>query len=326
MTMKKLLLSICLLLLATPAWAATWYACSSTANIDAAAEWKTASGGSCSCSGSTLTWGNQADGDTLNANGCTALAINVDPGAATGASSNNCGTVTKTVTLTNDATNGGAFTLATSANLVTHFNATSTKNSLVVVTGSTNGLTNCGTLTGGGVASAPGVSDGHTVVTTYYRGAVNGGSLASANTSAGLNVTGNGAASINGNVTQGSGGNPGLYASGAAAITLVGNCIGESTTAYAGGAACMETNATGSITLTGNKIDGMFGNATSGRVYFTPSATNYTLSPKDASYTQVFDGHATEMPADPGAANVKVSTTYGSYTGTLQTVSADGGW
>ena len=59
---------------------------------------------SCAGSGTALVWGAQMNGDVFDANGCTAIAVNVDPGTATGASAGVCGAVTVTVTLQTNST------------------------------------------------------------------------------------------------------------------------------------------------------------------------------------------------------------------------------
>ena len=113
-----------------------------------------------------------------------------------------------------------------------------------------------------------------------------------------------------------------------AIVTMVGNCIGSNTVAYPG---CQNG---GTLTLTGNIINGKIGlgvqNSYANAFYYTPAAANYILSAKDSSYTLgTINGHATLMPTDPGASNVKTGVVYGPNTGTYSagaTVSANGGW
>jgi parallel beta-helix repeat protein len=73
-----------------------------------------------------------------------------------------------------------------------------------------------------------------------------------------------------------------------------------------------------SITVTGNIISSAYNIGAYGHILLTPAATNYILTPKDSSYTLgTIDTHATEMPTNPGAANVNSGVNYGSFTGTL---------
>ncbi len=320
--MKRFLPFLLLLLAASPASATTWYATSSSVNIDTASLWVPTSTGSCTGSGTALVWGSQANGDVFDANGCTALAVDVDPGVATGASAGVCGAVTVEVTLETDATNGGAFTYATATNLVIHANITATKTTALGISGSTNGGTICGNVTGGSTGSQLGVSDGHTLVTVYLIGNITGGSGSGAY---GYDLAGNTPLNIKGNASAG--GAHGLYSGASGSATMAGNCVGSDTAVamgcYFGG--------TGVLTLTGSIINGKRDIGAGGAVYFTPSATNYILSPKDSSYVLgTIDAHATETPTDPGVSNVKSGVAYGSFTGTLVSggaaACAIGGW
>jgi len=302
---KAIFLFICLLV-AGQARATTYYATSSTVNIDTASLWLPTSTGTCTGSGTALVWANRLNGDVLDANGCTALAINVDAG----------GTSVQ-VTLQTNASTGGGFTLAT-ADLGTmttlHANILAGSTSAVALTGSTGCGTISGSITSGGTASKRGVEDSHTSCTmTVSGGPLTGGSASSA---AGYYITSNGPVTINGDSVAGSAASAhGLYLSGAAAVTVNGNCIGVDAASAAG---CC--TAGGTLTVTGNLIYGKKGPAVKtdgGTFYYTPAATNYILLPKDSSYVLgTIDSHATELPTDPGAANVKTGVTYGSFTGT----------
>jgi len=301
---KAIFLFICLLV-AGQARATTYYATSSTVNIDTASLWLPTSTGTCTGSGTALVWANRLNGDVLDANGCTDLAINVDAG----------GTSVQ-VTLQTNASTGGGFTLAT-ADLGTmttlHANILAGSTSAVALTGSTGCGTISGSITSGGTASKRGVEDTHTSCTVVVSGTITGGSASSA---AGYYITGNGPVTINGNsVAGGAASAHGLYLSGAAAVTVNGNCIGVDAASAAG---CC--TAGGTLTVTGNLIYGKKGPAVKtdgGTFYYIPAATNYILLPKDSSYVLgTIDSHATELPTDPGAANVKTGVTYGSFTGT----------
>jgi hypothetical protein len=297
--MKTRILLLLALLCSCPAWATTYYANGLTSqNINyttAGAGWYTVQGASCVATGTSVAVGSFANGDVLNLNGCTGVALNVDIGAATGASLGVCGTVTVTVTLTTDVTNGGAATYATATNIVIHANITATKTIALTITGSTGGGTICGNIQGGSVASQNGVSDSHTVITTYLIG----------------NAT---AGSVNGVY--------GYYFNGATGgVSITGSCIGALTTS---GSGCAATG-TGYISLTGSIINGLLGPGIFEHVLFTPCATCYILSPKTSSYTLgTIDANATETPHDPGIANVRSGTAYGSLTGTLSVTGGSG--
>lgn len=308
--MKKLLGLILLLFMSCAAHATTWYATSSSVGIDTASLWVPTSTGSCTGSGTALVWGAQANGDVFDANGCTALAVDVDPGAATGASAGVCGTVTVTVTLNTDATLGGAFTYATSTNIVIHAGVTAGTTTALTVTGSTGGLTICGSIIGGTVTSKFGVSDSHTLVTVYVIGNTTGGSAGSSN---GYNQSGNGPVNLTGTATAGSSTGGGISVAGNGVFVVTGNCVGSNTTSAVGCGVGGNGNA---IALTGNIINGNKGPGTSGPVIYTPAATNYILYPKDSSYTLgTINSHATLMPTDPGSTNVKTGVVYGPNTG-----------
>ena len=170
----------------------------------------------------------------LHANGYT-IAIDADPGVATGAGANNCGTVTATPTIETDATNGGGFTYATATNLVMHANVTATKTIGLTITGSSGGGTICGNVQGGSGTAGTiyGVSDNHTVVRTYVVGSATGGSSSNSSgyyyngASGGVTFTGNGIAG-----TTGGGNNTsGIYLTGATAVSIIGNCIGSDSVA-----------------------------------------------------------------------------------------------
>lgn len=286
-----------LLLLASPLYATTYYANGLTShNINyttAGAGWYPVQGASCVATGTPVAVGSFANGDVLNVNGCTFVAVNVDPGAATGASAGVCGTVTVTVTLMTDATNGGSFTYATATNLVIHTNVSSTESTALSTSGSTGGGTICGNITGGSTSSSVnGINDGHTSVTFYVIGNIFGGS--SAGTAYGYSVNGTGPLNITGNATAGSSANSyGIYDGTAAVVTMTGSCVASSTVAVPG---CYSSASGTSFTLIGNIINSLKGGGQIGPIFYAPSTTNYVLYPKDASYTLgTVDSHATLM-------------------------------
>lgn len=322
--MKRQIIPV-LLLLCSPLMAATWFATTSSANMSAVV-WKSGATTTCAGNGSTLSWGSQADGDVFNSNGCTSIAIDVDPGAATGASAGVCGSVTKTVTLT--ATTGGAaiFTYATAANLVIHANViggSAASSHGVTVTGSTNGGTFCGNVTGGSSSNVYGISDSHTLVPVYVVGSIMGGGASGAN---GYNFTGaTGSVNLigNGSANASTFAASGLVITNAGTATVTGNCIGADANGNFGCAAA----GTGTMTITGNLINGKRGLGASGSIRFTPAATNYICMPLTSSYaigsqdcangTGLSVADALEIVPDPGVANVKSGTNYGTFTGTL---------
>jgi len=317
--MKRLLL-LCLLLSTVGAQAATWFATTSSANIDAVT-WRGTQGASCAGSGTTLTYASRSAGDVFNSNGCTSIAINGDPGVG---GSN--------VTLTTDATNtGGGFTYATATNITMHVTITCANSATLTITGSTGGGTISGNITGclGGSVSA--VSDSHTVVTVTVNGNITGGSGSTASNFGYLMNGTTGFVVINGNVTGGSstGGNTfGINSnqSSTGTTTVNGNCIGGTLNFTNEGCSGQGTTA---LILVGSSIASLRSGGVNGSIRFTPAATNYALFAKDSSYTTgVIDTHATQMPTDPGVANVKTGTAYGSLTGTLaaSAAAASGNW
>ena len=115
--MKKSLAILALLVSCTMGHASMWYATCATpstvTNINTTGTWVPTSTGSGTGSGIALVWGAQGANDTFNANGCTALAVNVDPGL-------NLTTLTGIVTFTLNSTavtgSGTLFTSQVAAN------------------------------------------------------------------------------------------------------------------------------------------------------------------------------------------------------------------
>ena len=110
--MKKTLLIALFVLCSHIAGAATWYATSSSVAIDTASLWVPTTTGTCTGSGTALVFSARGPNDTLVANGCTSLAVDVDPGNYT--------TLTGTVSLTQGSAtvtgSGTAFTSQVSVN------------------------------------------------------------------------------------------------------------------------------------------------------------------------------------------------------------------
>ena len=320
----KTLRLILLLAIASPSWAATWYATSSSVNINAASLWVPTSTGSCTGSGTALVWTAQAAGDVFNANGCTALAVNVDPGG-----------VSTQVTLTTDGTNGGGFTCATATGPATiHAHITATKTTALATTGlSGSGCNVSGNIQGGTTTGADGVSDAHTsgASAITYTGTVTGGSNAN---NYGLIPTGSGTVNVVGNVIAGTGSNAGLLASNTP-VTVTGNCIGSDTLSTAAGCSG-GSGTTNGIVVTGGLVNGKISAAAIANVHFSSTITNYVVIPKNSSYAvsncltaaQVTAGTCTNaliLPANPGITNVLSGTVYGPFTGTYTPGGGGGG-
>ena len=308
--MKKYILIFLMLLIPTLSFATDYYATSSTVSVSSANLWVPTSTGSCAGSGTPLTWDAQVAGDVFHANGCTALAVGVDP-QGTGAGN---GKVTLT-TVAGGGTAGGGFTYATATNITINADITAGTTTVLAISGST-GASNViiGNITGGSAASASGISSTHTAQTITVTGNVTGGSngtafgITHAATTGSFNISGTctpgsvaGASAIN--ISSGASATVGTACKGSDSVNAIG-CV------IAGG---------GYITITGNIIHGKKGMAVSGYIYYAPgAATNYTLYPKDSSYVMgTVDSHATEMPSNPGIANVKSGTNYGTLQGTL---------
>jgi len=269
------------------AHAATWYAKASSVNINAAGTWVPTQTGSCTGSGTALVFGNQANGDVFNANGCTALAVNVDPGG-----------VSVQVTLTTDATNGGGFTYATAANITIHANITATKTPALVITGSTGGGAILGNITGGSSTSAYGVEDEHTAIGLTLAGNITGGSGPTAYGYDCFSATGT--LAITGNATAGSFSTAhGLdIVGGSIEVALAGNCVGSNGFSAAG---CSNASLGAALIVTGNLLFGLSGSVAIG-VTYTPGPSNYVLFPKDSSYTVgVVNTHAVQLFARNGS-------------------------
>jgi len=179
----------------------TYYAQNSSANIDSANMWNTAADGS----GSALTWANLAAGDILNANGKTAIAINVDF---------TCGRIET------DATLGGAFTIAAGRTITCDISAGSST-CVTIVSGS--GLDKfIGNITGGNAANIRGLYRNTAAVSVVITGNVTGGSASGA---AGFYNASAGTMAITGDITAGSALNAYSINTSAGTITVTGNII-----------------------------------------------------------------------------------------------------
>ncbi len=341
--MKKTV--ICLLpllffLQTSPAFATTsWFACGASANINASNEWSsTPSGSSCGCTaGAYLTWNNQVAGDSFYANGCTAIAVNVDP-KGTGGSA---GTVTLSTRQSGSGVAGGGFTATPGSGITISANLTAgTTTCLVIGSGSSGTLTigsvsNPVTILGSTTTSSQyGVADGTRtsgssvvayVGTTSTTGII-GGIAAGWQTSCTgtTNITGNAyGSSVSGSGGTGSGLTT-ITGAGTITTTLNGSCTGSSVGSvsaygcYGGGY--------GYTVITGNLIDGTNAPAAQQLIAWQPlSPTNYMLKPYDGSYVGgTINSHAIQIvpvPTQLGGgiannANVLNGVQYGNQTGT----------
>jgi len=311
----KRLILLAMLLCAAPLLAVTtWYATSSSVNVNTTGLWKPTHSGTCTATGTALVWGAQATGDTFNANGCTSLAVNVDMGGAA-----------VQVTLST-VTYGGGFTLATAdlGTMVTlHAHIIGGTTTTLTITGSTGCGTISGNITGSAASSGQAVSDSHTACTVTVAGNVTGGTTTGG--AYGLVSSSTGPLVITGTVSPGSAAtSTGMYLQ-AGATATVGTCQGSNTVTAAGCNAL--SSSTSLFIVTGNIINGLKSQGITGPYFWTPAAaTNYILSPKDASYTLgVNDSHATMAVQPPAASDVRNTVVYGPspYTGTY--VCAGGG-
>jgi hypothetical protein len=285
--MKKiLLLSILLILIFTTNALAvnSWYAAAATpstaVNMNTAGTWVPTSTGTCTGSGTALTWNNQTAGDIFYANGCTAITVNVDPQGT------NAGKGKVVLTTTAGAgTAGGNFLYATAANITITSDITAGTTVGLSVSGSTGGGIIAGNVTGSATTNSQyGVSSTHTNVTLYINGiATGGGGGASSrgyysNTASPVQIT-----SCVGTKSSGC-----YTGSASAVVTVTGSCIGSSTDTGVPG--CLSAS-TGTITVTGNLIYGTLGPPIIGPVIWNPASApgtttqNYIAIPGPAAST-----------------------------------------
>jgi hypothetical protein len=284
--MKKILSWIMLfILMATPSFATTYYACIA-GNIDAANAWEDAVG----CDGTTFTIGTDgfpASGSVLEANN-QAMTINTDPGP-NGA-----------VTLQNTA--GGTFTISALGTPATvTANGTAVAADLIVTSGSVNATT---TLTGtyassAGTSSANVIQTGHTVGTlainnsTITAGGAAGTYGVNQSNAGPVSITGT--TTINGSATMGVAGYYTTYAglSVASTVTINGGGVASAYGLSYGGSSnitipCVVNGGTavgtegvyivgtGIGTFTNNLIGSSTSNPIRGRVIWAPAtAKNY---------------------------------------------------
>ncbi len=331
--MKKLLLAILMVLMfATPGWAAAtnYFACNNAQNVTGDSTWcayadlESISPAACTKAaiGSYTAWATITSADTLYANGCASVVIN-DSFTVAGISTADGGGG-------NNDFAGGTFTLATGT--VTGKTITATvmagTTPCVTISGSGAGTpvdTFVGNITGGTAANANGISSSHTVGTIAVTGNVTGGSTSSN----GVYSSGStGHFAISGDSVSSTGGS-GYYQLGSAALsTIAGSCKGNDSSSNAG---CSTTGA-GTITVSGNLINGERGAATNGSVLWTPGPTNYIVYPISTSAT-VGTINSFTVVAGPIADGDSYASTYtteaeiksGKYIGTALGTMTSGG-
>lgn len=291
--MKKLLLTMIIGYLIAfsvsgPLHAASYYGCAS-ASINADSTFCATPSGSCAGSDPVTAATALQAGNDLYANGCTisiadsftATKISTEDGDGAGA-----------------AVSGGGFTAATatvSGKTITTDIVSGTSVALTV-TGSTAGtpvFTIAGSATGGSGSNIYGIFLQHTVGTVAvggsgktFTGGTASGTHGLYNGSAGpMTVTGDGVANYGAGVQHG----------GTGAATMTGNCTGGGTYNISG---CAATSS-GYLSVTGNIINGSAGVGATGRIRYTPGASNYVK----------FDGGGTAVYLSLPPAADKILTT-----------------
>jgi hypothetical protein len=271
MNMKKLLFVILMVLVTTPCFAVTsWFACAATQNINAGNEWSSTPSGTCTCTaGSYLTWDTQIAGDSFYANGCTSLAINVDP-QGTGAGKGTVLLSTEDGDGAGAGVAGGGFTYATATAITMTMDVVAGTTTALVITGSNAATrTITGNLTGSATTAAKhAVDDNHTVGTIAIGGNATCGTQT---TTYGIELSGSGTLTIAGNCVAVGGVGCRVTLSGQ--LIVAGNCVGSDTVDFAG---CHAYGTGGLVTVTGNIIYGLRGGGAYGAVTWAPaSAKNF---------------------------------------------------
>lgn len=352
--MRKILLAICLVLVASPALGANWFAGPGDTDFNAVSDGTTSSVWNSNADGSSgtyLDWSTQpSNGDIFIANGAT-IAID-----------DNIGSGSVTVTLTTEGTDyggtdGGGFKVAINLveALTLYINCVASTTACLSITGSGSSgteLTIIGSATGGTANNSYGIGDSHTGTgaAVNFTGNLTGGSgigasgYYSSGASGTINVNGpatitggtvvssargfyknsNSVASITGNCVGGSVGSGCENASATVTLTVTGNCSGGSGL----GSGCYGAGASG-ITLNGNIENTTTGSGANGVIKWNPG----TLG-SDFRYIKVWSGSGTDYyyaVIPPIESNVKSGVDYGwdgsdHYTGTLSAGSGGGAW
>jgi hypothetical protein len=287
--MRRILFAVFITLcLSSMAFATNYFGCNACTNPTSDTCWVTDPSATCaSCTGTYVAWATvNAAGNNLYANGCTmaipntsSITISADKMSLAGA-----GVVA-------NAVDGGTFTYTTSATntLIVNPNLegtgpTGTGASVITVSGSAAGLARVtfnGTVTGGNVSLATGISPSITNGEIVINNTITSGTTSSAY---GLNTTGASAGlgliTINGNCVANTAiacrcaasGNP---------FTIYGDCIGSDTTDTEG---CRSIS-TSTITLFGSTKDGLRGVGAAGNIKRIPlNATKYIYNKNALRY------------------------------------------
>lgn len=309
MRLKSLILGYliaALIFLPMQLWATDYYAQKGSCNINSVSSgttsdvWNTNPGGG----GTWYSWTtNFSDGittgDNFYANAQTALAVNVSPGES--------GKIPTLRSDAGDGTAGGGFTLNTSLNTTVYLNTKAGTSHCVALSGNSGGLTLEGsTCVGGDAGTAYGIYDTHTVVdvvnniTTNQGGASTGGNgYAHTGSSGTLSITGSCEATVGIGCSSSHG-----------EIVTINNCKGSDTT-ISEKAGCYGSGGTTGIAVTGNRIDGTHGSATSGKITWVPAnAQKYIKT--DSGGTPIYasaglgsDAGGTQVSAANTAAKIK---------------------
>jgi len=291
--MKKLLLAILIVLITSPAYAATWYAQKGSCNFDSVSGttisdiWCSVDDDADCSGGSWLDWstGPHAN-DVFEASAETGIVINVDPTGTHDTSGR--------VHLKNTAGGNYSFALAT-APATTSIDITAGGAPCVLITGTTAGKT-LG-VAGSTFTASPTTALAHAVASTHTTNAVAiVANLVGSSGSTGAGFyTNNNASAINltGNATAASG--IGLNNSGNAVSSITGNCIGSSTAASYAIPGCY-CNGSGGLTVNGSIINGSSSSGAQGKIIWNPTAPGSGVGhyfKSDGGGTAVFVGKAT---------------------------------
>jgi hypothetical protein len=337
--MKKILLTLCFLLITFPAWATNYYACQNAQNVTGDNTWcayaALESGSPAACTkaaaGSYTAWATVvADSPTLYANGCASVVVN-DSFTAIGISTADAGGGT------NDFA-GGTFTLdlASVSGKTFTTNITAGTTPALTVTGNAADANPAGTiqgnLLGGGSAAAYAVSDAHTNGTIVIGSSgtpvtLTGGGNATAysfysSSSGAFLIYGESTAAnspalyskstaegvINGNSTA-TYEIAGVTNSSTGTITHNGDCISRTST----GVGCNAPGA-GAFTVTGSIISGARALGASGTIIWAPSSAKKYIkfagggTPIYASAYLASDSAGTKVTPANTAAEIKTTS------------------
>jgi len=275
---------------------ATWYAQSSSVNIESDSLWNSAADGS----GSALTWANLGASDILEANGKTALAITADL---------TCGQL--------QTLSGGGFTVSlATANRRIAANLLAGTTTCLTRSSTTYTLTIGGNVTGGSAANACGLA-GTDANGTIIEGGVTGGSASSA-FGVGRGAI-YGVMSVGGTVTAGTAG-AAIEMSYQGTATITGNLVASGAIA-----AVVPYSDYYTLVLSGSIVCSALGvfpcrGASGVRIKWSGASSGATISMRDSSLVEKI----AKVPDYPAAADVKSGVAF-DYTTKTGTLSSGGG-